>query len=1022
MKRYAAPGMTSFYVLNHRLENDELRRQLDELKAAGFRGFFMHPRPGLMTPYLTQQWWDTIQLLIEHAVEIGLDAWLYDENPFPSGGAGGKVVYDNPEYRARYLEHKAARARGGEAVQLDLPAGRLIRAFALRLDENQGDASSQDLKFTGETLDITAQMGWVAESWDQHYRHYHFYFPPYQQTGNPHWRAWTDWPFLRLEWTAPTGGDWLVCAFAEREFIFPSFGYYLDFYNPRAVDAFLETTHREYSRRFGKHLGKTVPGIFTDEPKFMDALAWSPVLEEEFPRRAGYDVRDYLPHLLYSIDGNTPAVRRDFRAVASQMFIDAFCKPIHYWAEEHGIASTGHASPEEEPLWQSTMTPDLMEWLKWFQIPGVDLIGGHIGDARYPLLNMGPKLVSSVAHQNGRAQVLCEAWGAGGWELSLADMKKMADWLFVLGVNLICAHAQFYSIDGYRKREAAPSQFYQASYWPYFSELSSYLEKTGEALTGGRHHCKIAILHPQTTLSALLPDREDEATTLRDELSQTLFSLLGAQRDFDFLNEISLQNGAVENGALRVGDEKYRVLILPQLQLIEEKTAQQIARFVESGGRVLALGGAPQSCVIENQVGENRDATSPADRFIKTPPFDFQASDNAQLLSQLDAILPRVVRLEGANAGHVFVLHRTDAAQRELLFVFNTRDEAFDGSLHVAVDTREYSRALQLPPHGSLLLYLDEWEDAAPESNAPREYSQVAPRTLDISRDWVLERAADNVLLLAKLHVVAAEKEGAPPRVTNAFVADVCETYDLPPQLQSASHLWYCALFGARGVPEKLALSLEEAGVQRPYEVWINETRADQPQRAPRYDTKNYETEIAPLLRSSADGEWNQLSLRVPNLAPQDGTVLRGAAARPVMEAPRLFGDFALYFPYGGYENRAQLRFDRTAFHATHPTSWADCGWPHYSGTVRYSKTVSLSSEAAAALRVLAFSEVRDLVRVTVNGEVLETRVWAPFEVEVAGKLRAGDNEFLLEVANSPINLMEGVARKSGLFGAMELR
>lgn len=176
------------------------------------------------------------------------------------------------------------------------------------------------------------------------------------------------------------------------------------------------------------------------------------------------------------------------------------------------------------------------------------------------------------------------------------------------------------------------------------------------------------------------------------------------------------------------------------------------------------------------------------------------------------------------------------------------------------------------------------------------------------------------------------------------------------------------------------------------------------------------------MLRASADGEWNQLALRVPNPAPHGGTVLRGEAARPVMEAPRLFGDFALHFPYAGYENRALLRFDRAAFHATHLTSWADCGWPHYSGTVRYSKTVSLAPEAAAALRVLAFSEVRDLVCVMLNGEVLETRAWAPFEVEVAGKLRAGDNEFLLEVANSPINLMEGVARKSGLFDAIELR
>ncbi len=1005
MKRYAAPGLTSFYILNHTVEKDEMRRQLIELKSAGFSGIFMHPRPGFTTPYFSDEWWEIIDFLINTCQEIELQAWIYDENFWPSGCAGGKTVYDKPEFRARYLAHNAASARSGEKIALQLPAGRVIRAFALRCDE-QG-------RFTGELHDISSKMGWINELWDKNYRHYHFYHPPYEQKGNPHWRGGCDGPSLRLHWTAPEG-HWLACAFVERELNFPTYDFYLDLFNPEAGDYFVEVTHREYSRRYSEHFGKTIPGTFTDEPKFMHPLAWSPVLETEFPKLAGYDLRDYLPHLLYSIDDNTPAVRRDFRAVSSQLFMRAFSKPIHDWAQENQLASTGHMSPEEEPLAQSWLTPDLMEWLKWHQIPGVDLIGAHIGDVRHPLLNMGPKLVSSVAHQNNREQVLCESWGVSGWEFSLADMKKLADWLFVLGVNLICAHAQFYSIDGHRKREAAPSEFYQAPYWPYFSELADHIKNTGEALTGGKHLCEIAVLHPQTTLSALLPDRENEAKIWRDDFAQMNFSLLGAQRDFDFINENTLCECKMEDGALQAGNARYKLLILPALQLIEEKTAQAISQFVANGGQVVAIGGAPAQCVREDL-----EAKNPATRITPTPHFDCIECDIANLLQKLDEVLPRALRLEGSGAQHVFALHRENAEGCEVLFLFNTHFEKFSGTLHLTSAGREYSRLVELTAHGSLLLSEDDWKT---EDRCAPEYSRPPERALDISRDWVLQRAEDNVLLLSKLHVVEALPSGPPPLVTNAFVADVCEAYDLPPHFQSATHLWYCTLFTARGDAKKLALCIEESGVQRPFEIWVNEQRAPELQQVRRYDCKNHETDIADLICTDEYGALNRLALRVPNLAPDEGTVLRGAATRPVMEAPRLFGDFALHFPYAGYENRAELRFDHKQVHASYPQSWADCGWPQYSGTVRYSKTVSLSQEEAATLGVLCFAEVRDLVRVSLNGEVLETRAWEPFKVSVSGKLRAGENEFLLEVANSPINLLEGEPRKSGLFGAIELR
>lgn len=217
MERYASPGLTSFYILNHEVEKNEMRRQVEELKGAGFRGIFMHPRPGITVPYLADEWWEIIDFLIETCRELELEAWIYDENFWPSGGAGGKTVNDKPEFRARNLEHNSVRAKGGEKITLDLPAGRAIRAFALRLDESE--------KFTGEMLDISSKMGWVTFSGNNNFRHHHFYYPPYEQEGNPHWRGWTDWPSLRLNGRHPTMATGWRWRFASAKWFFHRSGF-----------------------------------------------------------------------------------------------------------------------------------------------------------------------------------------------------------------------------------------------------------------------------------------------------------------------------------------------------------------------------------------------------------------------------------------------------------------------------------------------------------------------------------------------------------------------------------------------------------------------------------------------------------------------------------------------------------------------------------------------------------------------------------------------------------------------------
>ena len=92
-----------FWSWNNYLDEGELCRQIEEMKSAGIGGFIMHARTGLKEEYLGEKWFSCIGACLKKAKELGMEAWIYDENGWPSGFVGGKLL-ENEAFRARYLE------------------------------------------------------------------------------------------------------------------------------------------------------------------------------------------------------------------------------------------------------------------------------------------------------------------------------------------------------------------------------------------------------------------------------------------------------------------------------------------------------------------------------------------------------------------------------------------------------------------------------------------------------------------------------------------------------------------------------------------------------------------------------------------------------------------------------------------------------------------------------------------------------------------------------------------------------
>ena len=81
---------------------EELLRQIHWMHDMGIGGFFMHARGGLQTPYMEDEWFENVTASVEMAEELGMNAWAYDENGWPSGFAGGKLLEEYLSYGREY--------------------------------------------------------------------------------------------------------------------------------------------------------------------------------------------------------------------------------------------------------------------------------------------------------------------------------------------------------------------------------------------------------------------------------------------------------------------------------------------------------------------------------------------------------------------------------------------------------------------------------------------------------------------------------------------------------------------------------------------------------------------------------------------------------------------------------------------------------------------------------------------------------------------------------------------------------
>ncbi len=630
---------TPFWSWNCQLDKNELLWQIEQLKKMGFGGFHMHSRSGMATKYLSPEFMDLIRACTEKAKSENMLAWLYDEDRWPSGSAGGYVTKDR-KFSGKLI---CFTTHPVEAVskEIGIREGKpyLLACYDVSLN-------------TDGTLRSYPRIGENAEA---------------------------------------HGTKWYVYAMAMEERGWYNGHSYIDTLSEEAIDKFIEITHESYTKAVGDEFGKTIPSIFTDEPQFHRKqtlafatdtsdvhLPWTTDFDEYYRSECGIDLIEHLPELIWDLPDQQPSkARYHYHDLICERFTHAFADNCGKWCEANGIHLTGHMMQEPTLNSQTGAIGEAMRAYRAFGIPGIDMLCNHIELST-------AKQAQSACHQFDREAMVSELYGVTNWDFDFRGHKFQGDWQAALGVTVRVPHLSWVSMKGSAKRDYPASISYQSPWYQEYPYIEDHFARVNTALTRGKPIVNVGVIHPIESYWLRFGPAEntaDDRRQIEDNFFAAINLLLFGTIDFDFISESLLPSQVGEiSDRLSVGSMSYSAIIVPGCETLRSSTVKILKQFVENGGKVIFVGSCPKYVDAEpnNEIQALYDSALHSD-FNRT-----------SLLSQLSE--ERLIEIRNSDASStdnlIYQLRRDGEVQ--WLFIANAKTS--DANASASFESKVYCR------------------------------------------------------------------------------------------------------------------------------------------------------------------------------------------------------------------------------------------------------------------------------------------------------------------------------------------
>jgi hypothetical protein len=529
-----------WWWLGSAVDKDNLTKLLAQYSKAGLGGVEICPIYGIkgleesFVEFLSLKWIQMFEHTMKTAEEVDMGVDLTTGTGWPFGGPN---VSDRIASGRLILKHYDL--EGGDAFNSKLPEGKLLHLLAV---------SDKDVQFN-----LTDK---VSEG--------------------------------KLDWTAPPG-KWRIYALAEKRPIQRvkraapgGEGYVLDPFSVAALEEYLV----RFDKAFSEYKGIKPRCHFHDSYEYYGA-DWTDDFFDEFKSRRGYDLLSQLPALFG--DGSEDRVLRvkcDYRQTLSDLHL-AYIHRWNRWCHENGSLSRNqaHGAPG-----------NLIDIYAAADIPETEIFG-EMHEGKIPLM----KFSSSAAHAAGRPLASAESftWLGEHFQVPLSDVKRAADFLFTAGVNHILFHGIPYSP---AESPWPGRQFYaavnfgpQGGLWRDLPQFNAYVTRCQSILQSGKSVNDILLYFPVhdlwNTSGELLiqfsAHHMQEDWVMSSTFYKAAMTLQQRGYTFDYVSDRLLAEADCKNGRLLLGENEYKIILVPKCQLMPIDTMQKLTRLARAGATVI---------------------------------------------------------------------------------------------------------------------------------------------------------------------------------------------------------------------------------------------------------------------------------------------------------------------------------------------------------------------------------------------------------------------------------------------------
>ncbi|MCC8174706.1 MAG: glycosyl hydrolase family 2, partial [Odoribacter sp.] len=516
--------------------------------------------------FLSPKWMEMLEHTIREATRLGMGVDMNTGTGWPYGGP--EVTIEDAATKAIFQEYSL---KGGENLSENI----------LVQDAKQKDVAtfSKLMAFSedGKKLDLTNKvaadgiLNWVAPAGE--------------------WKliAVFNGKTLQKVKRAAPGGE----------------GYVMNHFSAQAVKNYLG----RFENAFASSNTSYPNGFFNDSYEVYGA-DWTPDMFEQFRKRRGYKLEEYLPDFL--LNGSTEISARvvsDYRETIGELLLENFTRQWTNWANKHNsiTRNQAHGSPGNLiDLYATVNIPECEGFgISEFHIKGlrVDSIR-KINDSDLSML----KYASSAAHITGKPFTSSESmtWLTDHFRTSLSQCKPDIDLLFVSGVNYMVFHGTPYS----PKEAEWPGWMFYASInmspaninlWKEAPGLFDYISRSQAFLQMGQPDNDFLVYLPvydmwHTQKGCMLTFDIHGMKRKAPKFINIVNRIIDSGYDVDYISDNFILSSVVKNGMIQtIGGTTYKAIVIPAVDKMPLKVMKHLVAMARQGAKIVFVENYPQS-------------------------------------------------------------------------------------------------------------------------------------------------------------------------------------------------------------------------------------------------------------------------------------------------------------------------------------------------------------------------------------------------------------------------------------------